>query len=263
MNATFYTVDFAVDDRDPVQQTLNRLYAYERDTTTKVLHRARLNLFVRIAEELGQRGLPARRERALDVGCSAGAYARILADLGFRSVVGIDPDAGAVEAAEATFGGPGIEFRVARAEDLDARGEFDLVLCTEVLEHTADPERVVAIIAGALAPGGVAVVSLPNAFSLPYATMRLGHALRRRRLGQELRDHLGYPFWRVLRLLDRPGLSRVLTRGSNLVLDPKLIGFVYGRRFFPTMNRVNFALARSWPFRYVSQFFFVAVTRVE
>jgi 2-polyprenyl-3-methyl-5-hydroxy-6-metoxy-1,4-benzoquinol methylase len=39
---------------------------------------------------------------------------------------------------------------------------FDRVICTEVLEHTIDPPSVLAAIARMLAPGGKAVITVPN-----------------------------------------------------------------------------------------------------
>ena len=41
-----YRIDFASDDREPLQRELNALYDYSHDLASKVLHRARLNLFV-------------------------------------------------------------------------------------------------------------------------------------------------------------------------------------------------------------------------
>jgi len=45
--------------------------------------------------------------------------------------------------------------------DLPARS-FDRIICTEVLEHTVDPEAILARLAELLRPGGVAVITVPN-----------------------------------------------------------------------------------------------------
>lgn len=250
---SWYRASWAADDSEPVQATLNRLYSYEHDVTTKVLHRARLNLFVELLRDIPGRGA------ALDVGCSAGAYAQILVDAGFAPVVGIDIDEEAIAAGKEQF--PGVEFRLQPAEELQEHDRYALALCTEVLEHTGDPRRVVDAIERALVPGGVAIFSLPNAFSLPYAHAALAARLRGRTLDPELRDHLRFPFYRTLRLLDRPGLTRVRTAGANVLLDPTLLVAVHGRRGFATLGAVNGRLARSWPLRYAAQFFFVVVRK--
>ncbi|MFO0550910.1 MAG: class I SAM-dependent methyltransferase [Polyangiaceae bacterium] len=39
---------------------------------------------------------------------------------------------------------------------------FDRIVCTEVLEHTEDPERILAAIARLLRPTGVAAITVPN-----------------------------------------------------------------------------------------------------
>ena len=39
---------------------------------------------------------------------------------------------------------------------------FDRIICTEVLEHTKDPEAILATIARLLKPTGVAVITVPN-----------------------------------------------------------------------------------------------------
>src|SRR5579871_1458351 len=39
---------------------------------------------------------------------------------------------------------------------------FDRIICTEVLEHTEDPEAILATIARLLRPYGVAVITVPN-----------------------------------------------------------------------------------------------------
>ena len=45
--------------------------------------------------------------------------------------------------------------------DLPA-GQFDRVICTEVLEHVVDPDAVLGAIARMLRPSGVAVITVPN-----------------------------------------------------------------------------------------------------
>jgi len=45
-------------------------------------------------------------------------------------------------------------------------GIFDLVICTEVLEHLEDPEKMISEISRVLTRGGIAVISIPS-LSLP------------------------------------------------------------------------------------------------
>ena len=135
-----------------------------------MFHRNRLNLFALLVRELIDRSSITKLDTALDVGCNAGAYCRILSDVGFRSVVGIDVVPAELARAEATFAVPGsIEFRQQSVEDLPQNETFDFVLCAEVIEHTSDPEQTVEIIKTAVRPGGVLCVTLPNVISFPFS----------------------------------------------------------------------------------------------
>jgi SAM-dependent methyltransferase len=263
--STFYRVDFRCDGSDPLQRQLDVLYGYERDLETRVLHRARLNLFFLLLGDLVERGVVTRRGSALDIGCNAGVYSKMLSDAGFARVEGIDIDAEQVRRAVAAFAsdspGRAIAFRIEDAEAIDRSSRFDFILCTEVIEHTARPEAVVENLAAALAPGGVAVVTLPNAFSAPYAVARTTRRIRGRAPDPVLEDHLRYPFWRSLRLFDGTGLRLVGTTGTNLVFDARVLRALHRAPFFPLLNRAQFALARRWPLKYAAQFFFMVLKR--
>ena len=109
---------------------------------------------------------PLAGRTALDVGCGAGLLAEPLARLG-AAVTGIDaaPENIAVAQAHAAAGGLSIDYR---AGGIEATGgaRFDLVICLEVIEHVVDRGTFVAGLAGALAPGGMLVMSTPNRTAL-------------------------------------------------------------------------------------------------
>ncbi len=105
---------------------------------------------------------PLEGKAALDVGCGAGLLAEALARLG-ATVTGIDaaPEVIAVARGHATAMGLAIDYRAADVLDLD--GQFDLITCMEVVEHVAEPEAFLDAIAKRLAPGGLLILSTPNA----------------------------------------------------------------------------------------------------
>jgi len=255
-----YTPSFADSPTDPLQRRLNELYDYAGDLETRVLHRARLNLFHRLLADLLAKGEAVRRDTALDVGCNAGFYSRMLSDAGFRRVEGLDlgpafiaraREAFAIETPERT-----VAFRVENAEDLDRSKRYDLILCTEVLEHTARPERVIDNLRTVLAPGGLLIVTMPNACSLPFAKA----ALKARLTGKHdpvFEDHLKYPFWRTLRLFAGPDMECVRVSGTNLIWDATTLRWLAGSPIFPALNRAQFELGRRRPFCYLAQFFFM------
>ncbi|WFR68412.1 methyltransferase domain-containing protein [Curtobacterium flaccumfaciens] len=91
--------------------------------------------------------LPANgRGRILDLGCGGGDLARALvrwaAADGFDvEVVGADPDARAIDAAQRSTP-RGVTFRQQSSQDLVAAGErFDVVVSNHVLHHLGDEER--------------------------------------------------------------------------------------------------------------------------
>ncbi len=111
-------------------------------------------------DECSRRPLDGRT--ALDVGCGAGLLTEPLARLGAR-VSGIDasPELIAVAREHAAAMGLEVDYHAGDVQELD--GRFDLVTCLEVIEHVADPAAFVQALAGRLAPGGLLILSTPNA----------------------------------------------------------------------------------------------------
>ncbi len=99
--------------------------------------------------------------RVLDIGCATGYLAARLTERGCR-VVGLeaDPDAArqAREACELVIVGD-VEDPAVREE---LPREVDVVVLADVLEHLRDPWTVLGALRENLAPGGRAVVSVPN-----------------------------------------------------------------------------------------------------
>jgi trans-aconitate methyltransferase len=82
---------------------------------------------------------PLEFRSVIDVGCGEGYLARVIADaFPGASITGVDLSASAVEAARLRV--PAGRFEVASFEQLGAWSQrFDLVICSEVLEHLPDP----------------------------------------------------------------------------------------------------------------------------
>lgn len=137
--------------------------------SSAMLHRlnpARLG-YVRAAIDAHWGGDPTRftplaGRTAIDVGCGAGLLAEPLARLG-ATVTGIDaaPENICAARAHAAAAGLAIDYVAGGIEDLPGR-TFDLVTSMEVIEHVTDAAAFVAALAGALAEGGLMILSTPN-----------------------------------------------------------------------------------------------------
>jgi 2-polyprenyl-3-methyl-5-hydroxy-6-metoxy-1,4-benzoquinol methylase len=118
--------------------------------------------------------LPNPVGRVLDVGCGTGATGELLRARGPERLVGVEISPDAAEVARRTFD----EVRTGSAEEVLAEldGQFDTILCYDVLEHLVDPWSVLAQLARLSPPGGRLHVSTPNArhLSLMYDVMVRG-----------------------------------------------------------------------------------------
>lgn len=112
-----------------------------------------------LADHLGDVGAGAPRRSVLDVGGADGLDALAVAGLG-HDVVVLDPAEGLL--AEAA--GRGLAVRVGGLDDLPAvrADPVDVVLCHYVLQYRPDLDADLALLAGAVRPGGLLSVVLPN-----------------------------------------------------------------------------------------------------
>lgn len=164
---------------------------------------------------------PLAGRSAIDVGCGAGLLTEPLARMGAR-MTGVDaaPENIGAARAHATAGGLEIDYVAGGIEDLAGRS-FDLVVSMEVIEHVSDPAAFVRGLAGALAEGGLMILSTPNRTPLsriamitigegmgaiPKGTHDWDQFLRPEELEALLTDA-------GLRVIDRAGLSFSPARG--------------------------------------------------
>jgi SAM-dependent methyltransferase len=106
---------------------------------------------------------PLRQCRVLDLGSSRGTLA-VPAAKHVRAVVAVDTSASAIREGEAWAGREGLDnvtFLHRSALDVD-EGLFDVVLCSDIVEHVADQDGFVATVARSLAPGGAYYLSTNN-----------------------------------------------------------------------------------------------------
>ena len=116
--------------------------------------------------------LPAAGGRALDVGCSSGAWLEVAAEAGL-SATGVEIGAATAAAARRR----GLDVRTGTLTEAlpDLAGtRFDLISFWDVLEHLRDPRVELGLARELLAPGGAIAATFPNVEGLyPSLTHRL------------------------------------------------------------------------------------------
>lgn len=134
--------------------------------------------------------------KVVEIGAGTGVGAALLAGEGASATV-VDYSRLALERSRLFFQGASLggEFLCADALDLPAelRGKFDVSLSFGLAEHFTGPRRVGIIAAhlDLLRPGGVAFISVPNSWNLPYRMFKFAaQRTGRWRVGEE------YPFTR-------------------------------------------------------------------
>ncbi len=141
----------------------------------------------------------------LDIGCSTGANVEAARRLGFKAS-GIDLCRQSIEFAKANY--PSCDFKIGDMTVLNDK--FDLVFCTEVLEHVTKPHEFIASIASVMNTGAVLYMTTPDAghWRVPrdFKTWKHVHAP----------DHLAYyQLSTVKRLLSEHGLKILKTQWTT------------------------------------------------
>ena len=137
------------------------------------------------------RARPYLRGRVLDAGAGTGTFTEVVARVA-DEVVALEPDSCFAELLSKRFANDA-RVRVAHSEleDLGSNlGEFDAIVCFNVLEHVRDDERALRALHDRLRPGGVLLLLVPAhpALAAPF-DRAVGHVRRysRRNLARSLR----------------------------------------------------------------------------
>lgn len=154
-------------------------------------------------------------DRVLDLGCGRGYWAGKAARAG-GEVTAYDVKPQRIERARVRY--PSVRFVQGSAEETGLDDEsFDVVLLLSVLEHTADPELVLAEIARVLRPGGRLALTTDTFDDERWRPDRERHAARwdvRRFFGRE----------EIVKLLERNGLQATWSKAHfGFPLAPQLL----------------------------------------
>lgn len=111
----------------------------------------------------GLRRIGKHSPRMLDLGCGTGWLTAILAQFGPTTGVELSPLA--IDRAKEQF--PDIEFHAGDFLEVPLpRGMFDIVVSCQIIEHMADEQRFVDLVADLLRPGGHLLLVTDNAWNI-------------------------------------------------------------------------------------------------
>jgi len=187
--------------------------------------RARRHTTQKRAEDIESLIGPVAGKRLLDVGCAWGYFLLGAARSGAKAF-GVDYHEPFLKIARrlADYNGVPVELCFADAHALPfPGGSFDVVVCSEVIEHVTDWEAVVAELARVARPGGTVVISTPNVHGLAQVVKMMLIKLR-------LLEHRGnesfLPAGRLQRAALRCGL-RPVTRRNCILTVPQAPDFLF------------------------------------
>lgn len=185
----------------PAPQALERAYhaaAFDASVESRYAARTYGSLLRKIVRRLPD------RDGALDIGTGDGAFLRELLETGFQRVVGIEPSAAPIAAAD-----PSVRHLIRhgpfRPEEL-ASEEFRLVSCFQTMEHVFDPLALCREAYRIIKPGGLFFIVCHNRRAL------LARLLGRRSPIYDI-EHLQLFSPRSVRaLLERAGFREIEVR---------------------------------------------------
>lgn len=99
-------------------------------------------------------------QRVLDIGCGNGHLCKMLFEVGIEPV-GIDPEPAGIKYAKKALPA-GTFYTFSSYEEIPELGKFDLISCTEVIEHVYSPRELVKFAKQHLTPNGVFIITTPD-----------------------------------------------------------------------------------------------------
>jgi ubiquinone/menaquinone biosynthesis C-methylase UbiE len=177
-----------------------------------------------------------RKDIVIDLGCGTGYFTSLIKD-SVEYAVGADIDSAALAIAKEYC--PDQDFLLSDASRLPFRDNAATkILCTEVLEHVLDDQRLVGECFRILRDEGAIVCSSPNA-GFPFRSRKSSHT----EAGPELHVRAGYSPASLRQLLTRAGFSSMqlcyaLPMMGTLLID--VLERTYSAAYTPLRSQAEF-----------------------
>lgn len=249
---------------DQIQEDLDRCYAYGNDLKTRFQHRQRINNIENIIDELGI----STKDQTLDVGCGSGIYLTLMARRS-QKVAGVEFSKESIQRCKAVINEKGLEdsVHVLRGDALSLPFHdcsHDFILCTEVLEHLANPLKGAQEIHRVLKIGGKALISMPNLLSAFWLFNRITAEYHGFSMGKtEIDPHMKYPFFSIETILKDAGFEVKAMRGTYMIPSDLLFKiFPYSRNIARLVNVLGW-IERNLNIKQLNAFFFVLATKQD
>lgn len=148
---------------NPLFELQKTVYS-SKNYTRRNLHLSRLTW---VANAIKKYSINASFAKALEYGPGSGIYLPILTNH-FDMVIAADVEMAYLSGIQASVQSDGnLQLEVDNIQDSHFLHEsFDLVLCSEVLEHVSSPDKALSNLYRILAPGGIAIITTPQRYSL-------------------------------------------------------------------------------------------------
>jgi 2-polyprenyl-3-methyl-5-hydroxy-6-metoxy-1,4-benzoquinol methylase len=214
------------------------------------LHRDPRNSHQQIAKRLRELG----RGPVLDVGAAQGMLGELLAGSGL-AIDAVEPNGAWAEACKPRYR----NVMVGTIEDVAMPAEkYGVIVCADVLEHTADPIGVLRKLHEVAAPDAIYIISLPNVAHLAVRMMLLAGLLPKMDRGILDKTHLQfYTRDTARKMLQAAGLKIDRISGTCVPLS-EVWKSKPGVAAYDAMMHAQYAMVKIFPRLFAMQFIFQA-----
>ncbi len=129
-------------------------------------HGKRLHFIKQSIEDYCQKNNKDKKNiKILDIGCGTGIGITFpIASLGYK-IIGVDIDKNSIHYANKINIYPKADFVAGDLKDLMDLTDFDIIICSEVLEHVSNPEDFLMFLTTRIKSDGIIILTVPNGYS--------------------------------------------------------------------------------------------------